>query len=434
MAQNLAGAPQRAADDLVEIVERGVEHEGAGFEPRHVEQIGDEAVEPLGFLDHGADELDLLLVGQRAGKIAQRAGGAEDRRERRLEVVGDRGQERGAQPVGLDGALRPVHVLDEMDALDRERALVDQRVEQPALVGREQGARLVAVDPDDADRPAAGPHRQEQPLGARQRVGAAAGIAVVLPGPFGRGDVGFAQHVLGRVSGLDDDGALLGQQDHHPHLEHQRDLVGGRPQHVVERADAGELAAEGVERIGGARPRHRRGGLDAHPCGDVRNERRHDDEEHEGRDIGRIGDREGVDRRQEEEIVAERGDHAREQRRIEAVAHRDGDDRREEHEVDVLDAEIGLDRFAREKREADRHDRDEVGTHLERLAPFRGLHRLLRNGVAGQLVAGDDVDADIAGAADEVVDHRAMQDLEPARARRLAEDDLGDVVRLRVAR
>ena len=207
MARILPARRKRAADDLVEIVERGVQHERAGLEPRHVEQVGDETVEPLGFLDHGADELDLLLVGQRTGEIAQRAGGAEDRGERRLEVVGNRGQQRGAQPVGLDGALRPVHVLDEMDALDGERALVDQRVEQPALVGREQGPRLVAVDADDADRPAAGPHRQEQPLGAGQRVGAAAGIAVVLPGPFGGGDVGFAEPVLGRISGLDDDGA-----------------------------------------------------------------------------------------------------------------------------------------------------------------------------------------------------------------------------------
>ena len=71
--------------------------------------------------------------------------------------------------------------------------------------------------------------------------------------------------------------------------------------------------------------------------------------------------------------------------------------------------------------------------HLERLAPLRGLHRLLRNGIAGQLLAGDDVDADVAGAAHEVVDHRPVQDLEPARPRRLAEDDLGDVVRLGVA-
>ncbi len=170
----------------------------------------------------------------------------------------------------------------------------------------------------------------------------------------GRGDIGVAQRVLRRIAGLDHDRALLRQQDHDPHLEHQGDLIGGRPQHVVERADAGELAAEGVERVGGARPRHRRHRLDAHPRGDVGDERRHDDEEHEGRDVGRIGDGEGVDRRQEEEIVAERGDRAGEQGRKQAEAHRDGDDGGEEDEVDVLDPQPRLDRFARRKREADR--------------------------------------------------------------------------------
>ena len=71
---------------------------------------------------------------ERSRKVAQRAGRSEHRRKRRLEVVRDRGEQRGAQPIGLDRALRPLHVLDQMDALDRQRALVDQRIEQPALV------------------------------------------------------------------------------------------------------------------------------------------------------------------------------------------------------------------------------------------------------------------------------------------------------------
>ena len=343
VGENLAGAPQRAADDLAEIVRGGVECERAGLEPRHVEEVGDEAVEPLGLLDHGADQLSLLVFGQRSGEIAQGAGGTEYRSQRRLEVVGDRGQQRGAQPVGLDGAPDPVHVLDEMDALDGERALVDQRVEEPALVRGQQRARLVAVDADDADRAASGPHRQEQAFGSRQRVGAATRRAIVLPRPFRRGDIGVAQRVFRRIAGLDDDGALLRQQDDDPHLEHQRDLIGGRPQHVVESADAGELAAERIERVGGARSGHRGHRLHAHPRGDVGYQGGHDDEEHEGRDVGRIGDGEGVDRRQEKEIVAQRGDRAGEQRREQAEAHGDGDDGGEEYEIDVLDAETRLD-------------------------------------------------------------------------------------------
>ena len=142
----------------------------------------------------------------------ERPGRAEDRGERRLEVVRDRGQQRRAQAVGLRRALGAVDVLDQVDALDRQRALVDQRIEQPALVGREQRARLVAVDADDADRAAAGAHRQEQPLGAGQRIGAAAGRTVVLPGPVRGGQIRVVERVLRRIAGLDRDRAVLRQQ------------------------------------------------------------------------------------------------------------------------------------------------------------------------------------------------------------------------------
>jgi hypothetical protein len=46
-------------------------------------------------------------------------------------------------------------------------------------------------------------HRQEQALGAGQRIGAAAGGAIVLPGPFRRGDIGLVEDVLRRVAGID---------------------------------------------------------------------------------------------------------------------------------------------------------------------------------------------------------------------------------------
>ena len=68
--------------------------------------------------------------------------------KRRLEIVRDRGQQRRAQAVGLDRALDAVHVLDQMHPLDRQRALIDQRVEQAALVRRQQRPGPVVVDAD----------------------------------------------------------------------------------------------------------------------------------------------------------------------------------------------------------------------------------------------------------------------------------------------
>jgi hypothetical protein len=56
-------------------------------------------------------------------------------RERRLEIVGDRGWECRAKTIGFRSAPRALQILDQVDALNGERTLVDQRVEQPALVG-----------------------------------------------------------------------------------------------------------------------------------------------------------------------------------------------------------------------------------------------------------------------------------------------------------
>ena len=205
-----------------------------------------------------------------------------------LQIVRDRGQQRRAQAVGLHGALDPVHVLDQQHALDRERALVHQRIEQAALVRRQQRPGPVVVDADDADRPAPGSHRQEQPLGARQRIGAAPGRAIVAPRPVRGGQIGLVELVLRRVARLDGQHAILRQQQHHAYLQHQRGLIGGRPQHIVQRRGARELAAEGVERFRGPHPADRGIRLGTHPRRDIGNQKRDQHEEEERRDIGRI--------------------------------------------------------------------------------------------------------------------------------------------------
>ena len=168
----------------------GIRHDGAGFQLGHVEQVGDEPVQPLGFVDHGGEQLVLLRLVEAGAEIAKRAGGAEHRSQRRLQVVRDRGQQRAAQAIGFHRALDPVHVLDQQHAFDRERALIDQRIQQAALIRRQQRARPVVVDADDADRAAPGAHRQEQPFCARQRIRAAPGGTIIVPGPVGGGEIG----------------------------------------------------------------------------------------------------------------------------------------------------------------------------------------------------------------------------------------------------
>ena len=71
LGEDLPGALQRAAHDLAQVVRRGIRHDGAGLELGHVEQVGDEAVEPLGFLDDRGDEIGLGVVVERRRQIAQ---------------------------------------------------------------------------------------------------------------------------------------------------------------------------------------------------------------------------------------------------------------------------------------------------------------------------------------------------------------------------
>ena len=66
--QDLGGALERAADDVGEIHEVGARRDGARFEPRHVEQIGDETVEPLGLFHDGADEFVLRRAVERLSR------------------------------------------------------------------------------------------------------------------------------------------------------------------------------------------------------------------------------------------------------------------------------------------------------------------------------------------------------------------------------
>ena len=71
-----------------------------------------------------------------------------------------------------------VDVLDELDALDRERRLVGQRIEQAPLLGRQQRPLPVAVDADDADR--------RRARCASAGTGACAPGSVSAPRPAGR--------------------------------------------------------------------------------------------------------------------------------------------------------------------------------------------------------------------------------------------------------
>ena len=296
---------QGAAQDLREIDQGEARRDGPRFQPGHIQEIGDEAVETLRLLLDRRHELLLrrLVIGLGIGPEA--GDGAQDRGQRRLQIMGDRGQQGRAQPVGLGQQPGTVEIMGERRALDGERRLIAERVEQAALIGREQGAFPLARQAHHPDGPAAGADGQEQALGARQGVGAAPRLSIVLPAPFGRRQIRLVEGVLRRIAAAHGDRALLRQQDHHRHLQHEGDLIGGGPEQIVQGHRAAELAAEEIEILRRLRPLARGQRLAAHARGQIARDQGDDGEEEQRDDVLGIGDGEGIERRQEEEVVGQ---------------------------------------------------------------------------------------------------------------------------------
>ncbi len=198
--------------------------------------------------------------------------------------MADRGQQGRAQALGLGQQLGRVDVAGELDAVDGERGLVEQRVEQAALGRRQQRPGQILPDAGHAELAAAGAQGQEQARCPGQVVRAAAGGRVVAPAPFGRGEVVGVELVLGRVGRQHGELAVLGQQEHDLGLEHDRHLVGGGPEQVVDRRHAGELLGEGVERRGARRllagDQRLRAGARGDPAGQHRHDREQDQAGH----------------------------------------------------------------------------------------------------------------------------------------------------------
>ena len=168
--------------------------DGAGIEPGHVEQVADEAVEPLGLAQRRRQQLVARVPRRRARDGSRRLESAP-----MIEASGVRRscdtEVSRAERSRSRSALRRASSMSSarVQALDGDRRLVDQRIEQPALGGVSSAPFLRRQDADHADRRAAGADRHEQPARAGQGVGAAAGRVVVLPGPARRGEVGIAR-------------------------------------------------------------------------------------------------------------------------------------------------------------------------------------------------------------------------------------------------
>jgi hypothetical protein len=84
------------------------------------------------------------------------------------------------------------------------------------------------------------------------------------------------------------------------------DLAGGAFGHRLERRKPGQAPGEFEQPPRRPHPAGRDGRLLAHPAGERRGDDRHDQKDHQREKFVRLGNREGVDRRNEEEIEREK--------------------------------------------------------------------------------------------------------------------------------
>ena len=107
----------------------------------------------------------------------------EDRRERRTQVMADRRQQRGTQPIALLELGDGRHLGFQPDAFQRQGCLIEQAEKQRQLIGTD---RRAGVGPRDAEYPQdmpPGRERMEKPFRCRQRLGTSSGRLVVIECP-----------------------------------------------------------------------------------------------------------------------------------------------------------------------------------------------------------------------------------------------------------
>src|ERR1700736_5056496 len=101
-----------------------------GLQPRHVEEIADEPVEPFRLLLNGAQEARLNGFIELASMAYQTCCRAENRGKRRAQIMRNRGKQRRAQAIGLRGETCAVGFGRQVHAIDRKSGLVRQGVKE----------------------------------------------------------------------------------------------------------------------------------------------------------------------------------------------------------------------------------------------------------------------------------------------------------------
>ena len=413
--QRAARVVRGAGDRVAEVGRLDVEADRPGLDPRHVEQVGDEAVEPRRFRADRRDQFG----GGAGGQLVRRG---DDGGERGAQVVADRGEQRRAQPVAGAHRIDVAHFRLQPQPFQHQRRLVDQAAEQRQLIGAHGIAGTVAGDAQHRQDTLARLQRLEQPFGGGERPRTLSGGLSGVERPTRRRGVDGVQPVR-RIAGGDDPqvGVGGGTEQDRLHPQQPAHVVADHLRRAIGIGDARDLAQETGQRGVGARAGGGQIGLRAHPRGQLagRDRDAHQDEHRD--DILGIVDAERADRRQKEEIVCQAGRKAGVQPGAQAVEAGRGHHRQQIQQRDIAKVEDVEQRAGRRG-----HARDHRAGHgiAGGRTPGAGTPRAALSG--GRLRRHrQDVDGDVGRVADQPVDHRSVAPFEPARSPRLAQHQLG---------
>ena len=152
-------APARGADhafdDLAQIDPVAPQFQRAGIDPRDGQQIAHHVVEPFGLVLDLAEQV-LLRRGVELVAVVDQAGGrAENRRQRRAEIVRDRSEQRVAHALGLGRGSRARPSRATSEARSSAAAVCSASVSSSARASESSGrAAWRRANADDAERPA----------------------------------------------------------------------------------------------------------------------------------------------------------------------------------------------------------------------------------------------------------------------------------------
>ena len=331
---------RRGGDRVGQVSRLMLDDERACLDPGHLDQIVEHAAQAARFaLERG---------GGGGGTMFDRefVGGGNDGGERGLEIMANRGEQGRAQIVALFQRADLARLRLELQAFVRECGLTDQRREKYAFVRRDRVALPLARDAEHAEHAQSGLERVELPFACGERPAVAPRHFATIERPIGGGNVDGAK--LGNVGCAGDYDMApvsLAEQDG-CNAEQRRDFLARRGRSAGLVRDRGEALAEGSERGVLGRGARTDIGFVPHLPGQLARDHGDNDEHQQRHDILRIGDRQRIERRQEEEIVRERRAEARDQGRAQTVKCRSGDDRQQIEQID----RIGSDERLHERR------------------------------------------------------------------------------------